>query len=208
MEKEKNYYLQLFADGEAGEGIGTGNESGSNPDGAESKGKEAEEDKEKQSAKYTDEDVNKILNRKFAEWEKKQQQKVDEAKRLAEMNAQQKAEYERDQMEKKLNELLRKDALSEMSKVARGMLTDKDINVSDDLVGMLICEDADKTKNAVDSFINAFQVAVNRAVKDTLKGETPKASGSNSGITKEQIMKIKDRGERQKMIREHMDLFR
>ena len=51
-------------------------------------------------AKYTDADVDEILNRKFAEWQKKQQKAVDEAQKLATMNATQKAEYERDQLKK------------------------------------------------------------------------------------------------------------
>ena len=63
-----------------------------------------------------------ISSKKFAEWEKKQEKKVSEAARLAEMNAQQKAEYERDEIKKELEELKRKDALAEMSKTARKML--------------------------------------------------------------------------------------
>lgn len=157
--------------------------------------------------KYTDEDVDKILNRKFAEWEKKQQQKVDEAKRLAEMNAQQKAEYERDQMQKKLEEFMKKDALTEMSKTARTMLLEKEINVSDELLSMLVSDDADTTKKTVDSFITLFQDAVKKAVVSALKGETPKTGGS-SGITKEQILAVKDRVERQRLIRENMHLFK
>lgn len=157
--------------------------------------------------KYTDDDVDKILNRKFAEWEKKQQQKVDEAKRLAEMNAQQKAEYERDQLEKKVQELMKKDVLAEMSKSARAMLQEKDINVSDKLLGMLISEDADTTKGSVESFITLFQEAVSKAVKEALKGEVPKAGGA-SGMTKEQIMSVTNRAERQRLIKENMHLFK
>ena len=41
--------------------------------------------------KYTDADVNKLIDQKFAEWQKKQQKAVDEAQKLAEMNAQEKA---------------------------------------------------------------------------------------------------------------------
>ena len=87
------------------------------------------------------------------------------------------------------------------------MLTEKGIAVDDDLVGMLISEDAETTKSAVDSFITAFQNAVNKAVKDALKGEAPKAGGA-SGLTRDQIMKVKDRTERQRLINENMNLFK
>lgn len=69
--------------------------------------------------KYTDKDVDEILNRKFAKWQEKQQKAVDEAKKLSAMNAQQKAEYERDKLQKELDEYKRRASLAEMSKTAR-----------------------------------------------------------------------------------------
>ena len=45
------------------------------------------------------------------------------------------------------------------------------------------------------------------AVKDALKGNPPKKTSEPASITKEQIMKVKDPLERQKLINEHMDLF-
>ena len=199
MKRKEFMMLQLFAD-----------PSPENPEQQEETKPELKPEPKpepKKEARYTDEDVDKILNRKFAEWEKKQQEKVDEAKKLAEMNAQQKAEYERDQLEKKLQELMKKNALAEMSKAARTMLSEKDINVSDDLLEMLVSDDADKTKQTVESFITMFQDAMKKAVTDALKGEVPKA-GSSNGITKEQIMAVTNRAERQKLIKENMNLFR
>ena len=139
--------------------------------------------------------------------EKKQNKEKSEADRLANMNAQQKEQYENEQLKKQVEELLRKDALRKMAAVARGMLGEKNISVSDDLIEMLISDDAEKTKSSVDSFINAFQSAVEKAVKDALKGNPPKKTSEPASITKEQIMKVKDPLERQKLIAEHMDLF-
>lgn len=160
--------------------------------------------------KYTDEDVNNIINRKFAEWEKKQEKekkKKSEAEKLKEMNDQQKADYEREQLEKKVEELMKKETLSQMSRSARGMLQEKGINVSDQLLSMLISEDADTTKASVDSFISLFQAEVGKAVKEALKGETPRTGGA-SGMTKEQIMAVTNRAERQRLIKENINLFR
>lgn len=84
---------------------------------------------------------------------------------------------------------------------------EKNISVSDDLIEMLISDDAEKTKSSVDSFITAFQLAVEKAVKDALKGNPPKKTSEPTSITKEQIMEVKDPLERQKLISEHMDLF-
>lgn len=194
--------LQLFAEDPA-----SGEPAGTEPTGqepAEPKGTEPKNEPEK---KYTDEDVNRIIDRKFAEWEKKQNKAKSEAERLANMNAQQKEQYENEQLKKQVEELLKKDALSKMSAVARGMLSEKNISVSDELVGMLISDDAETTKSSVESFINAFQDAVSAAVKEALKGQAPKKA-EPSGMTKEQIMKVKNPLERQKLIAEHMDLFK
>lgn len=159
-------------------------------------------------AKYTDADVDDILNRKFAEWQKKHQKAVDEAQKLATMNATQKAEYERDQLKKELDELKRVSALAEMSRTARKMLSENGITISDDLLSVMVTEDAETTKSAVDSFTQMFTEAVEAAVKDRLKGEPPrKGSGGVTSMTKEQIMAIRDPELRQKKMLENKELF-
>lgn len=204
MKKRLFMALQMFAEDPAGNDPA----GGQDPAGTDPK---ATEPKNKPEKKYTDEDVDRIINQKFAqkfsEWEKKQSKAKDEAEKLAGMNAEQKEKYENEQLKKQVQELLRKDALGKMATVARGMLGEKNISVSDDLIEMLISDDAEKTKSSVDSFITAFQSAVEKAVKDALKGNPPKKTSEPASITKEQIMKVKDPLERQKLINEHMDLF-
>jgi len=163
--------------------------------------------REESELKYTDEDVNKLLDKKFAEWQRKKETEISEAKKLAEMNAQQQAEYQRDQLQKELDELKRKDVLAEMSKTARKMLSDSGINVSDELLTVLVTADAEKTKNAVNAFGTLFKDAVKAAVAKELKGPIPK-TGSSGSITKEQIMSIEDRAARQKAINENIGLFK
>lgn len=209
MKKRLFMALQMFAGDPAGtDPAGNDPAGGQNPAGADPKATEPKNEPEK---KYTDEDVDRIINQKFAqkfsEWEKKQSKAKDEAEKLAGMNAEQKEKYENEQLKKQVQELLRKDALGKMATVARGMLGEKNISVSDDLIEMLISDDAEKTKSSVDSFITAFQSSVEKAVKDALKGNPPKKTSEPASITKEQIMKVKDPLERQKLINEHMDLF-
>lgn len=199
-----NFNLQLFADDTQ-----TSTETATEGTDTTSKDNSKANDKKTESqAKYTDEDVNKIIDKKFAEWQKKQQKEVDEAKKLAEMNATQKAEYERDQLKKKLEELERQASLGEMTKTARKMLSESNINIPDELLSMMVTTDAEETKVAVDGFAKAFKEAVESAVKERLKGEPPKrSSGSSQSMTKEQIMAIKDHELRQKKMLEHKELF-
>lgn len=162
----------------------------------------------KDEPKYTDEDVNKLIDKKFAEWQKKQEKAVDEAQKLATMNATQKAEYERDQLQKELDEYKRQASLGEMMKTARKMLSDEGITVSDDILTMLVSTEAEETKSAVDGFAKAFTEAVESAVRERIKGETPKkGTGTTTSMTKEQIMGIKDHELRQQAMLENKHLF-
>lgn len=139
----------------------------------------------KAEAKYTDDDVDKIVKRKIAEMEKKKQKEVDEAKRLAEMDATQKAEYRADQLQKELEEYKRKDTLAEMTKTARKMLADENINIPDDLLAIMVTTEADKTKSAVDGFAKLFKEAVDNAVKERARGTTPQLITNNQTASSE-----------------------
>lgn len=199
------FNLQLFADDPAPD---TGSDEGAKA--PEGKPPEDKLEKPEQGKKrYTDEDVDDIINRKFAEWQKKQQKAVNEAKKLAEMNAQQKAEYERDQLQKELDDYKRKDSLAEMTKTARKMLSESGITASDDILSVLVTTDAEQTKAAIDSFSKTFQAAVEAAVKERLRGEPPRrgSGGGAAPMTKEQIMKIRDPELRQKKMLENKELF-
>ena len=168
---------------------------------ATDKGKNQAEEK-----KYTDADLDRIIDRKFAKWKSEKQKEVDEAKRLAEMDAQQKAEYQRDQLQKQLDELKHANAKNEMTGTARNMLSEAGIHAQDELLSCLVTDNAESTKAAIDSFTKLFNAAVESAVTERLKSPTPKLGGK-SRMTKEQIFKIKDKTTRLKAIQDNIDLF-
>ena len=202
MNEKKHFYLQMFADepeSNSEEQTETKAENPNDPSEPKPKGKAG--------AKYTDADIDKIINQKFAEWQKKKDLEISEAQKLAEMNAQQKAEYERDQLQKKLDELMKKDALSEMTKTARKMLAEEEITIPDELLSRLVSTDAEATKTSVDAFAKLFKDSVQSAVKNILKGDPPKTGARKTNITKEEIMNVKNTTERQRLIEENMELF-
>ena len=208
-ERKFRWALQLFADDAGATGAdpvpAEGNDKGAATDTGNGTGGAKVDEGEK---KYTDKDLDEIINKKFAKWQKDHEKKVDEAQKLATMNAQQKAEYERDKLQKELDEYKRKDSLAAMSNTARKMLTDDGISVSDELLTMLVTTDAEKTKAAVDGFKTAFKDAVEAAVKERLKGEPPKkGTGGATSMTKEAIMAIKDPELRQQKMLENKHLF-
>lgn len=198
---KKIFDLQLFA-AAAGDSAGNADnaaaEANTNADtGKETDaGKNGKETPKAEEKKYTEAELDALINRKYAELEKKKQKELDEAKKLAEMNAQEKAEYELNKerenhaaTQKELDEYKRKDALAEMTKTARKMLAERNINVSDEVIAFLVSTDAEKTKAAIDGFSKAYTADVEAAVKERLRGETPKRGTGDSGQTISEIDK-------------------
>lgn len=141
-------------------------------------------------------------------WKDIHDDKLSEAEKLAKMTNEEKAAYRMSQMEKELNAFKEKDTLAEMSKTARKMLSEDEINIPDELLSHLVSTDAEDTKQAVQAFAKLFKDAVQDAVKDKLKGNPPKrGTGGKGTVTREQILAIKNPSERQRMIAEHMELF-
>ena len=199
LSHKRNFNLQLFAD-DGGEGG-----SGGTDDPEDKSGNDEKEDK-----KYTDEDVNNIINRKFAEWEKRQKEKsakAAEAERLKNMTEEEKRKHEMEELQKKIAGYEKEKAIGAMTKVARGILNDSKIVVNDELLVNLVAEDAETTTN-VENFVKNFNDAVQKAVAEALRGKTPRLKDGSKELTKEDILKIKNRTERQKAMAEHPELFR
>lgn len=193
--------LQAFAEDTAGEANQNTNPTNTNTN-------DNEQNNNKSQLKYSDADVDKLINKKFAEWQKKKDAEIDEATRLAQMSESEKAMHEKNKLQKQLDELLAEKTRTDMTKTARSILTEKGINVGEDLLSVLISSDAEKTKKAIDDFVKLYDAEVEKRVKEILKTPTPrKNTGNSSNITKEDIMKIKDRKERQRLINENMSLF-
>lgn len=201
--------LQLFAEEASAEPAASVTAESNDNGAAAEQDKAGKEAKATDEKKYSDKDLDEILGKRFARWQKEQQKAVDEAQKLATMNATQKAEYERDQLKKELDEYKRKDSIAEMSKTARNMLAEGGISVSDGLLSMLVTTNAEETKAAVDGFKKAFTEAVEKAVEERLKGNPPTkgTSGGASAMTKDAIMAIKDPELRQRKMLENKHLF-
>ena len=202
MKKDLLFNLQLFADEnntEPGSSTETTTEQTTEQSTEPNGGKTSEK-------KYSDEEVNAILDKKFAEWQKKQEKKTTEAERLGKMTAEEKASERIKALEDKLAEAERKEARNAMTKEARAILHAANISVSDKLIANLIADDAESTQASVKSFISLFKAEVEKGIKEAYKGETPK-KGSTSSLTAEQIMQVANPRERQRLIRENLHLF-
>lgn len=188
------YAKMIFGEGDDGGAEGeTGDDKGGNDDDGEKK--------------YTDAEVNALLDKKFAQWKAKQEKAVDEAKRLEKMSADEKNAERFAELQKRLDEMEAKEARSKMAASARKLLQAENITVGDTIVNALIGEDAETTKEAVDAFVKAFKAAVKAEAKATFGKKEPKTSTGGT-LTKEDILKIEDPIKQQEAIRRNMNLFR
>ena len=167
---------------------------------------EEKHEEQQEEKKYTDKEVDEIVNKKFADWKAKEEKRVNEAKKLEKMNAEEKIKYEKDKLQEELDELRAEKNKNEMIKVARGILAEENISISDNLLEVLVDQEADKTKENISNFVDLFNAEVEKVVKDKLRGNTPK-KGGGSKLTKDEIMEIKDPVLRQQTIAENLNLF-
>jgi hypothetical protein len=185
--------LQLFAEGGeggsdngAGGGASTNSQQGqqSQGEGQQSEGSEGDQGTGKT---FSREDVAKMITAETAkavakaqeEWKAEQ----SEATKLAQMNADQKAEYEREKLEAKIAELEQQQTLSEMSKTATKMLADKGVQANEGILSFVVKDTAEDTAGAVKGFlalIDEQREIIKADVEQRLGGKVPLDGTSQS----------------------------
>lgn len=173
--------------GNGGSGTGADN-SNSEGTGEGAQGNEGEEKsfddvlKDKKYQSEFDKRVAKALETAKGKWETDYQAKIEEAKteaeKLAKMNADQKAEYEK---QKKLDELAKREkdiTTRELRATAYETLAEK--NLPKELVDILNYSDAEQCNKSIEAVEKAFQSAVEKAVNDKLRGGNPPKGGQDN----------------------------
>ena len=145
---------------------------------------------EKTEAKtFTQEQVNEMIKERLAREKAKAEQQQEEAKKLAKMNAEDKAKYEHDKLVEELNQLKAEKNKRELQDTARGLLQEK--NIDTDLLEFLDYTDAETCKASIDKLSTAWNKAIEKAVNDRIKTNTvPKMASNINTITKEQFNKM------------------
>ena len=155
----------------------------------------------------TAEAVAALVQSALRDFAQQQQAQQTEAEKLAGMNGTQRLEYERDSYKNQLEQLQKQMNLSQMQAAARSMLAEKHIHAADGLICAIVTEDAETTKKNVEDFAKMFTDAVDAAVKERLKSDTPRTGVPAGKMTKEQIFAISDAEQRIDAIRKNIDLF-
>lgn len=158
---------------------------------------------------FTQEEVDQILKDRLAREKKNKEDAVKEAEKLAKMNKDQKAEYEREQMQKELDAYKAKEARNEMKKHASDVFKNNEITPNDELLEIVTADTADQTQANVQTFKDVLNSMVKEQVQAKLYQGTPKNySNGSGGVTRESIEQIKDDSARQQAIAQNMHLFK
>lgn len=162
-----------------------------------------QEEQETAEKTFTQAELDEIVKKEKAKAkrsaEKEYQAKMDEAEKLRKMNADEKAKYEAEKQAAYIAELEAKINRSGLEKEASKMLSESGIAASDEILALVVKDDAERTQEAVNGFAELVNQLADNKVKEMLKGKTPrKVEQSTTGaITKEQFdrMGYKDRNE-------------
>ena len=180
---------------------------------AEDVTKEATQDKKESELKYSDKDVDEIVKKKQAKWQKQQEEKIkelEEAQKLEKMNEEDQLKYKLEKYEKELEAYKQRENQNAMAKVAKNMLFEEGIKVSDGLVANLITDEAESTKENVKDFAKEFKEAVENGITEALRGKSPgvkKTGVKSSQGQRSEILGIKDAVKRREAMLNHPELF-
>ncbi|GLC88695.1 DUF4355 domain-containing protein [Lysinibacillus piscis] len=195
--------LQFFADGD--------DEGTDDDDSGESDG---DKDKKVEFTPEQQAEITRILGERLGKahkkWEKDYQDKLEEAKteaeKLAKMNAEQKAEHER---QKRENELLKREGeitRRELRAAALETLAEKGLPKT--LADILVYSSAEATNASLDAVETAFRTAVEAGVNERLRSDPPGGGGAKGGGEKNPWKKGPDFNltEQGRILKENPDL--
>ena len=141
---------------------------------------ETTEVKAKEEVKtFTQEDLDKILNKKFSQWKKKEEEAKEEAAKLAKMDAEEKAKYEFEQKVKEFEETKKAFENEKLLNETSKQLASKNLPI--EFAEMLKGADAETTFENIKVFEEKFNAALEVKVNERLRGNVPKTGTVTGG---------------------------
>ena len=162
---------------------------------------------------FTQSEVDELIKKRLAKQEKsfdkRMQEKLDEAEKLRQMNETQKAEYEQEKQRAYIAELEAKINRSGLEREASKMLSEGGIVADEKILGIVVKDTAERTQEAVESFVALVNELADKKVGEKLKGKTPKKMEDTSAgeITKEQFNKMGYQS-RNELLQNNPELYR
>ena len=126
---------------------------------------------------------------RLAKLTKDERAKEEEAKRLADLEAREKAI-----------------AVKELRIETQSLLSDEGLPI--EFLDVVMADTAESVKENIASIRKVFDEAVEKRVNERLTQDRPRRGATAGAMTKAEILAVKDVNERQKLIAENLELFR
>lgn len=126
---------------------------------------------------------------RLAKLTKDERAKEEEAKRLADLEAREKAI-----------------AVKELRIETQSLLSDEGLPI--EFLDVVMADTAESVKDNIASIRKVFDEAVEKRVNERLTQDKPRRGATAGAMTKAEIMAVQDANERQKLIAENLELFR
>ncbi|CDZ74860.1 Hypothetical protein ING2D1G_0701 [Peptoniphilus sp. ING2-D1G] len=170
--------LQLFGDNEAQpstDSTDVGTSTTQNKEGQEEKTYTQAEVDELTKNLLTQEEVDKIIDKRFARERAKAEEEKKEAERLSKLSADERAKEESKKKDDEIAKLKAQIARNNLEKDTIDRLNQEGLPI--EFKSFLMLEDAEKTNEAIKEFKEVYNNAVQAEVEKRFKGKTPTGKG-------------------------------
>lgn len=180
MEDKFPMNLQFFAENPAA-GADDASDTGA-PDEAENTTQVDGSSDNGQPKTFTQEEVDKMVEKRMARYDRAHQKEVESAKteaaKLAKMNKEQKKDYELQQAQQKAQDAEAQLARYQLRDTVRKQLVDGGFTPEESDIDLVVTADAETTKQNGDALLAMVERIRNDERQKTLSGTTPKVSGT------------------------------
>lgn len=155
-------------------------ESGA-PESTETKENSNPEEQQPQEKTFTQEEVDKMVQKRMARYDRDHQKEIDDAKseavKYAKMNKDEKQKHDLEKAQADAKQAREDLARYQLRDATRQAIIDGGYTPTDDDLDMIVAGDAETTKNNTQSFLAMVERIRNSVRDDLLKGSTPKGGG-------------------------------
>lgn len=165
----------------------------------------------KEEPTFTQAQVQQMIQDRLAREAKRLEAEQEQAKKLAKMNATEKLQFQLKQKDEELSALKNEQNKSALRATASSLLAGEGITANEDLLGMLVSDDAETTNDNLKAFVEIANSKADELLQAKLRGTAPRVTAGVTQVapskSKADILAIKDVNERQKAIEENLELF-
>lgn len=127
----------------------------------------AERGEDTPNLKYTDDDVNDIVNKKFAKWKKELEEEKKKAEKRAKLSEEERVQEEKRELEEKIAEYERKERVNENAKQISNKLSAANLPHDEELITLITSDDEDASKDALNVIIDyVAKIKKNNTITD------------------------------------------